>query len=160
MAVSYGTLQTPTVTNLQSLASSATGAWASGAVDNTTDLFDDVIIQVVLSFANTAPANDKAAYVLAYGTVDTSSPTYTDPITGTEGAVTLTSFTNTGQNVRQIGILPYHTQNAVIESSPLFLARAFDGWVPPKWGLVVVNYSGAALNASGNVVKYIGVKRT
>lgn len=155
MAMTYSTVQTMTVTNLHSLASSATAGWQSTVVDNTSDLYMDAVVQVVLDFANTAPANDKAAYVLAYGGAE--SGTYSDPASGSEGAITLTNITNTGQNLRMLGVMPYMTADAVIESSPLSVAAAFGGVLPPYWGVVILNYSGAALAASGNTVKWRGV---
>jgi hypothetical protein len=157
VALLYSSVQTPTVTNLHSLASSATAGWQSAVVDNTSDLYLDALVQVVLDFANTAPANDAAAYVYAYAGLDT---TYANPASGSEGAITLTSISTTGQNLRLLGIIPYTTQNEVAESSPLSVAAAFGGMLPPKWGLVVVNFSGAALAASGNVVTWRGVKLT
>jgi hypothetical protein len=155
--LAYQAVQTMTVSGLHSLANSATGAWASAVVDNTTNLFETALVQVVLDFANTAPANDKCAYVYAYGGLDTS---YSDPISGTEGAVTLATIVSNAQTFRQIGIVPYNTQDAVVESSPMDVAAAFGGVLPPKWGIVIVNYSGAALHSSGNSVTYRGVYRT
>src|SRR5712692_4265791 len=61
---SYGTYTAMTVTNLQSLASSATAGWQSARVDLQTSVQPlDVEIFVKLTTANTAPANDKAMYV-------------------------------------------------------------------------------------------------
>ena len=155
MAISYSAVQTMTVTNLHSLASSTTAGWQSGVVDNTTDLYEDAHVQVVLDFANTAPANDKCVYVLAYSGLET---TYTNPASGSEGAITLTAITNTGQNLRLIGIIPYTTQDEVAESTVMSVAAAYGGILPIKWGLVILNYSGAALAASANTVKWRGVK--
>lgn len=157
MALSYSAVQTMTVTNLHSLASSATAAWQSDVVDNSTDLYEDAHVQVVLDFANTAAANDKCAYVMAYAGLET---TYSNPASGTQGAITLTNITNTGQNLRMVGIIPYTTADEVAESGIMSVASAFGGILPIKWGLVIVNYSGAALAASGNTVKWRGVKHT
>lgn len=152
-----GTGTAMTVTNLHSLASSATAAWASAVVDNTSNLYEDALVQVVLDHANTAPANDKCSYVYAYGGIGT---TYANPITGTEGGVTLTTIVSNPQSFRQIGIVPYTTQDEVAESTPMSVAAAFGGTMPPKWGIVIVNYSGAAYAASGNSVTWVGVYRT
>jgi hypothetical protein len=153
----YGTVTTMTVTNLNSLASSATAGWQSAVVDNSSDLYIDAIVQVVVDMANTAPGSDKALYVYAYGGLET---TYTNPASGSEGAITLTSISTTAQNLRLIGTLFYNTQDEVIESQPMSVAKAFDGELPIKWGLVIMNFSGAALAASGNTVKWAGVYYT
>jgi hypothetical protein len=154
----YGSTQTLTVTNLHSLASSATTAWASAIIDNTSDLYEDALVQVVLDFANTAPANDACAYVFAYGGIE--SGVYSNPVSGSEGTVTLTTIVSNPQAFRQIGIIPYTTQNEVAESQPMSVAGAFGGVLAPYWGIVVVNYSGAALAASANTAKWRGVYRT
>lgn len=153
----YSAVQTMVVTALQSLASSATAGWQSAVVDNTTDLYEDALVQVILDFANTAPSADKCAYVFAYSGLETA---YADPASGTEGSITLATIASNPQAFRQIGTVPYNTQDAVVESSVMSVAAAFGGVLPPKWGIVVMNYSGAALAGSGNTVKWMGVTHT
>ena len=150
----YGSATAMTVTNLHSLASSATAGWQSAVVDNTSDLYLDALVQVVFDFANTAPANSKAVFVYAYAGLET---TYTNPASGSEGAITLTDVTTTAQNLKLLGIVPYNTADEVVESAVFSVAQAFGGVLPPKWGVVIANYTGAALAASGNTVKYTPV---
>lgn len=155
--LAFGSVTSMTVTNLHSLASSATVGWQSAVVDNSTDLYEDALVQVILDHANTAPANDKASYVYAYGGLETS---YSDPASGTEGTITIATIVSNPQAFKQIGTVPYNTQDAVVESQPMSVASAFGGILPIKWGIIVVNYSGAAYAASGNTVKWAGVYRT
>lgn len=157
LKLAFSTVQTMTVTNLHSLANSATAGWQSGVVDNTSNLYEDALVQVVLDFANTAPANEKAAFVYAYAGLDT---TYSNPASGTEGAITVATIASNPTCFRQIGAIPYTTQDEVAESSPMSVAAAFGGVLPPKWGIVIMNYSGAALAASGNSVTWRGVYHT
>lgn len=152
------TLQTMTVTNLHSLASSATAGWQSAVVDNTTNLYADAQVMVVLDFANTAPANDKCAYVYAAGGVETG--VLTNPASGTQGSITLVDITANVQALRLIGTVPYTTQDEVAEAGPFSVGLAFGGMLPDFWSIVVVNYSGAALAASGNTVKWRGLYGT
>jgi hypothetical protein len=156
--ITFSTAQTMTVTNLHSKASSTTVGWQSAVVDNTSNLALDALVTVVLDFANTAPANDKCAYVYAYGGVE--SGVYTNPASGTEGSITLTDITSTAQALRLIGTVPYTTQDEVAEAGPFSVALAFGGVLPPYWGVAIMNYSGAALAASGNTVKYVRVTAT
>jgi hypothetical protein len=144
-----------TVTSLNSLGSSATAGWQSTVVDNSSDRYLDAHVQVVVDMANTSPSNDQCLYVYAYGGLAT---TYTNPCTGTEGTITLTSISSTGQNIRLIGVMPYTTADEVIESQPLSVASAFGGVLPVKWGLVIMNFTGAAIAASGNSVKWVGLQ--
>lgn len=155
--LAFSVVQTPTVTNLQSLASSATAGWQSAVIDNSTDLFEDALVQVTLAHSNVAPGSDKCSYVFAYGSVNA---TYPYPVSGTEGAITVATILSNPMTFRQIGIVPYNVQNATVGSQPMSVAGAFGGVMPTKWGLVVMNYSGAAYQASGNVVEWRGVYRT
>src|SRR3954452_3575070 len=96
--VSYGSYTAVTVTNLQSLASSATAGWQSGRLDNSSSVKAlDYQIFVKLTTANTAPANDQSAYVYISpamttdgGTtwLQTDQGTTTLP-TGSEGTTTI-----------------------------------------------------------------------
>ena len=151
-------LQTLTVTNLHSLASSATAGWQSAEIDNTTNFYLDSLIQVVLDFANTAPANSKCAYVFAAGGAETGK--LSNPFSGTEGTLTLTDVTSNAQSARLVGTIPYTTADEVAEGSPMSLAAGFGGVHPPFWAVGIINHSGAALAASGNTVKYRGVYAT
>lgn len=151
-------LQTLTVTNLHSLASSATAGWQSAEVDNTTNLFLDSLVQAVLDFAVTAPANSKAAYLFGAGGAETGK--LSNPFSGTEGTLTLTDVTTNAQAARLIGVLPYTTADEVVEGSPMSVAAGFAGIHPPFWALGIINHSGSALAASGNTVKYRGVYAT
>lgn len=155
--IAYSSATSMTVTNLNSLASSATAGWQSDVIDNTSNLYDDILVQVVIDFANTAPANDKCAYLYVYSALET---TYTDPASGSEGTITLTSVSTTAQNLRLVGRLAYETADAVIESQVFSVRAAFGGTLPPKVGFVIINFSGAAIAASGNTVKYRGVYHT
>lgn len=142
-----------TVSNLNNLASSQTAGWQSDVVDNSTDLYVDAIVQVIVDMANTAPANDKALYVYAYGGLET---TYTNPASGTQGCITIVN----PSVLKLIGVIPYGTADEVIESQPMSVAAAFGGVMPQKWGIMIINYTGAAIASSGNSVKWTGVTYT
>jgi hypothetical protein len=162
--LTYSAAQTMTVTNLHSLASSTTSAWESACVDNSSDKALDALVMVTLDYANTAPANDKAAYLYAYGGIEATSGPLTNnnngALDGTESTETLTDFTTTADALKLLGALPYGTTNEVVSYGPFSVALAFGGVLPPYWGLVIRNYSGAALAASGNVIKYVRVTAT
>src|SRR4051812_17013402 len=91
----YGSVTVLTVTNLHSLASSTTAGWQSDVVDNTSTLYLDALVEVVLDFANTAPANSKGAFVYAYGGIE--SGVYSNPVSGSQGTITLLDVTANAQ---------------------------------------------------------------
>lgn len=139
------------------LASSATAARESTAVDNTSNLFLDAICMVSVKLQTGTPANDKAVYVYAYGSVDGTN--YTDNATGTDAAITLRDPTN----VRLVNVIPVPDSGGLTyESSPFSIAQAFGGILPPKWGIIVRNYTGVSLsNTEGDhFAKYRGIYHT
>lgn len=151
--------QTMTTTALQSLANSATAGWQSDFVDNSSNLYLDDFWQIKLDFANTAPANSKAAFIFAYHSID-GGTTYTNPASGAEGTITLLDVTTTPQAMALLGTLPYTTQDEVAESRAMAMAATAGGVLPDRSGIAIINYSGAALAGSGNVVKHRGMYAT
>lgn len=147
----YGTSAQAITCTITTLASSATACRASTAVDNTTNLFLDALVQLNVTLSATATANDKAVYVWAYGTAD-GGTTYTDGVTGTDGAFTRTD----PPNLRLIGVLSTPTASNSYKSGPMSVAAAFGGILPDHWGVVVQNFSGSAFTAGA--VLYQGVQ--
>ncbi len=157
----YAASSTLTVTNLHSLASSQdwlTG-WSSAAQANTSNLYLDDLFQIKLDFANTAPANSKAIFCFAYQSID-GGTTYTNPATGTEGTITLVDVTTTAQAMRLLGTMPYTTADEVAESAVMSMAATAGGLLPERYGMALINHTGAAIAASGNTVKHNGVFAT
>lgn len=161
--VAYGAYTALTVTNLQSLASSATAGWQSIRIDNQTSVKAlDFEIFVKLTTANTAPANDKAAYVYLCPMMTTDGGTTwlasdqgtTTLPTGAEGTTTIAS----PNNLKLLGQLAYTTQQMVMQGSFL-LSTCFGQYMPDGFSLIVINFSGAALSTSC-VVAYRAITET
>src|SRR5258706_5463087 len=92
--ISYGTSTAITCT-LASLASSATAGRGCTVIDNTSNLFDDVLLTIAVKTSASALANDKAVYVYLFGSEDgTVYGSSSAESVGTDGAVTLDSPTN------------------------------------------------------------------
>lgn len=148
---SYGATVVMTVTNLQSLANSATVGWQSARVSNLATLATDYEIMVKLTTANTAPANDKVMYVFicpwytsdAGTTWFPSSQGTTTLPTGTEGASTIAS----PNNLRLLGVLNYTTQQMIVQDTFL-LSNCFGGRLPDGFSIIIINFSGAALSTA------------
>lgn len=127
----------------------------STAVDNSSDLFLDVLMQLQIKSGASGTATTGYVNVYAYGTCDTGT-TYTEGATGTDAAITLTSPTN----LRLIGRLNVVANSTTYKSSPFSVAAAFGGSMPKKWGIVVENQSGGTLDSTESNHKklYTGVK--
>lgn len=159
---SWGTYTALVVTNLQSLASSATAGWQSARVDLQSSVMPlDVEIFVKLTTANTAPANDKCAYVYLCPMITTDGGTTwlasdqgtaTLP-TGSEGTTTIA----VPNGLKLLGIMPYTTQQMVMQG--LFEISSLLASMPDGFSIIVVNFTGAVLS-TGCVVAYRTIAQT
>jgi len=127
----------------------------STVVVNTANLYLDVLVFIK---AKTAASSTNAAgtiKVYAYGSVDGGS-TYSDTVTGTDGAVTLT----VPPNCRLIGVINANANSTTYQGGPWSVAAAFGGQLPDHWGVVVENDTGATLDASVGSLYFQGVQAT
>lgn len=134
---------------LTSLANGA--ARESDAVDNSTNLYIDALCRVHVKLATGTPASDKLINVYAYGSEDGTN--YGDNVTGANAGVTLRSPTN----LKLVAtIYTPDSGGLTYKSHPFGIAWAFGGILPVKWGIVVENRSGLALDTTGNAVAFNG----
>lgn len=155
----YGTYVAMTVTNLQSLANDSTdpySGWQSARVDNqTTTKADDFEIQILLSTAATAPANDQAVYVYLCPWIYDGSAwtpagnfgTTTRP-TGSEATASISD----PNSMKGPLVLPYKITSQPIDGF-FTVGQMCGGIVPDGWSLALRNCTGAALS-TGCVVSY------
>lgn len=165
--------QSLNLTSFNSLASSATAGWSSTYIDNSSNLYLDILAYVKIAAVNTAPASNKAFYV--YGAsmhLTTAAPTDL-PTTGaasgntvansasTAAALTFPSISTPLPSLLPIvRVIPYPVIN-ITNTSPLFnLASAFGGWIGLFNWFAVLNFSGMTIAASGNLFSYRGVYNT
>ncbi|NBX97441.1 hypothetical protein EBQ81_01055 [bacterium] len=151
---SIGSNVAMTVTNLQSLASSATAGWQSDRVSNLVTLARDYEIQVKLVAAGTS-GSDRSMYVYACAFYNdgsnwlaSSQGTATLP-TGTQGTTTIAS----PNNLRLLGVINYPATGVQTQDTFL-LSNCFGDRLPDGFSIIIINFSGSALAASGNVVNY------
>ena len=160
--ISRGSYTAITVTNLQSLASSATAGWQSGRISDVSTKALDYAIVVKLTTANTAPANDKAMYVYISSAMSTDGGTTwlhddqgtTTLPTGSEATTTIAS----PNSLKLLGVLPYTTQNMTVQGNFL-LSNAVGQFMPEGFSIIIINFSGAALSTSC-VVSYEAITET
>jgi hypothetical protein len=140
---------------LGAMANSATVGWQSDSVGLRQHKCTDVKIGVKISMANTAPANDKAVYIYVYpmwydGSTwyFTSGGTTTFP-SGANSTYTIAS----PNNLRLLGVLSYTTTNMVLQDQ-FILSNAFGSTMPDAFGLVIVNFSGAAIHTTNHRIYY------
>lgn len=137
-----------------SLAASMTVGRASTAVDNTTNLYFDALLGLVIVTTGTAQSNSKYLYVYGYAAMD-STPHYTDNITGTDAG-----FTRTDPPILPlIAAFNIGTISKTFYLGPVAVAPAFGGILPAKWGILVCSDIGTPLS-TGTSANYQGVYST
>lgn len=135
------------------LASLANGAWRQSAfVDNTVAGIDylDAWVQVN---AKTGATAGGTVDLWLYGSID-GGVTYSDNASGLDAAYTAT---DTPQIF--LGRLQTPSVTTQYHSSLFSVQQAFGGNIPPRWGLLVHNTNGGALDATpGNFLEqYLGL---
>ena len=125
-------------------------------VDNTANLYLDALVSLTIKTAAGSLATTPYVDVFAYALADAAGagPNYTDAATGTDAAFTLA----TNYNLKQIGRVNVNAAATNTYSPPFSVAQAFGGNLPSKWGIVVNNQTGLALDASIHSASYIGVQ--
>lgn len=156
--VTYGSYSTLTLTSLASLANSATAGWISAIIDNRTTAAPEYQFLFTFPMANTAPANDKAVYVFVVPAMHNGSAwvladggTTTLPTAG-PAAYTFAGITTTN-NFLPLPALAYTAADQTVQGIR-FLSQAVGLSVPDGFALFVLDYSGAAFDASGQVIAY------
>ena len=139
LKLKYGSATALTVTGLNSLASA--GYATSNAVDNTTNLYLDYLVE--LTVANVVEAGNFQLTVYAISSLDGTN--YSDNQTN-----------NQPWAFKYVGLLPVNGTGPW-RSAAMSVASAFNGSIPPYFKIVVYNDAGVTLAASGNSVQYVGV---
>lgn len=149
--ITYTAITPPTIT-LNSLANSA--ARISAAVDNTANLYDDILISLKVTTASGTLGSSLAVYLYVADSVDGTA--YADNATPGDAAYTV----NATNNLTLASIVNVVTAAVAAVGRGASLAALFGGSLPEKFALVVSNASGLALGASGNSLQLTGVTYT
>ncbi len=128
-------------------------ARSSVAIDNTSALFLDALIQVIIKAGASATSSSGYVNVYGYGTAD-GGTSYPEGA-GTDAGVTLT----VPPNVRLIGAVNVVANAATYKSTPMSVAVAFGGVLPDHWGIIIENKTGGTLDASVGSAFYQGIQQ-
>lgn len=143
---SFGSPTGFTNTNLNTLANSATAGWQSNKIDNSVNLYDDMIVNLVLGSA--VWASPKSVYLYAFGLIDETGTAYTS--TGaaapgaSEGTLTFPDVTANPVVAPLLGVMGLSTASVAVNGGPFAIARCFGGVLTPKNGVGIVNQGGVA----------------
>lgn len=159
--ISYSSATTITC----SVASTATSStWVAGResteIDNTTNKYDDALVQGKIT-VGTTPTASTLILVYVWGSDTSVGTTNIDVIDGTDSAETLTSagvrdgFMRLGAAIS----VDATTSDRAYPFGPFSVADLF-GQMPKYWGLFVTHNTGVNLNATGgnHAFTYTGIK--
>ena len=156
--LAYAAAAQLTVT-LNSLANNS--ARQSAVLDNTSNLYTDILIGGGFKVSNNALGTNPVVNVWASAITDGTNYGGTNgsnTLGGGDAAFTMPS--NTG-NLVLLASVPIQAQAATEYMEPRSLAAAFGGTVPPKVVIIVQNSTGQALDSSaGGTIYYTGVNTT
>src|SRR5262245_37557096 len=91
----------------------------STAIDNTSNLFLDALVQLKIKSAASATSTTGSVNIYAYGTADGGTD-YSDGATGTDGSITLTS----PPNMKLIGVANVVANSTTYIAGPFSVAAA------------------------------------
>lgn len=162
--LAYAASSDLTVTNLHSLAASQTfvAGWESGAIDNTSNLFEDYRVTAKLTAAS---ANLQAGEFRLYAVGMLDDSTWPDVFDGTESTETITDTEMRDAICRLAAFTQTDTGNAdVYYLDCPSIAAVFNGNLPAKFVLFgtgsMSTTTTAQLASSGNQVTVKGSYRT
>lgn len=136
----YGTSNQAIAVTLASLANGT--ARASTVIDNTVNLFLDALVSLSIKTGAAGVTSTSYVSVYAYATVD-GGTNYTEGATGIDAALTMVSPTN----LKLVGTINAVANATTYKAGPFSVAQAFGGVLPERWGIVVQNSTGGALDA-------------
>lgn len=153
--IKYANSAALTIT-LNSLATSTTVGRQATVVDNSVNLYDDALLTVIISTSASAIGSSKTVSVYVSGSEDGSNFDQDDGVIGaTDAAYTINSPTN----LKLAMVMTCPTSSKVYNKT-CSIAGLFNGPMPRKWTIVVVNDTNQSLLGSGNSASYSGITFT
>lgn len=161
--VAYAASANLTVTNLASIATSATwvAGWTSAYIDNSSNLYQDYLITGVIKVGTDTASTEVRIYLYAEMDDSTAPDVFSSGTEGTEGTATIRD-TNTRESAFVLAhvLTTSGTDDEVYPIRPFSVASRFGGVCPRKFALFVTHNTGNNLYASGHQLTYKGVYYT
>lgn len=142
-----------TVTNLKSLASSATwiAGWSSAVIANGTNLSVSEKITGLIK-TGTSPTAGTNILVYIWSALD-DTPTYPDTITGSEGTVSITSANVLATPAFKLGgVITVDATTGRVYPFSIDVASLFGGHMPKNYGVYIAHNTAVILDATTQVV--------
>jgi len=129
-------------------------ARSSAAIDNSAWNFLDALVTININGGR--PGGNSQALLYAYGSLN-GGTNYTE---GNAGIGTDASYAiNNPTALKYLGTVPMPYNSQVYTGGPFSVAAAFDGVLPPRWGIVVQNDGAFPWAATNSSAIWTGVAR-
>jgi hypothetical protein len=153
--IAYANSAALTIT-LNSLAASATVGRQATVIDNSSNLYDDVLVTVIIDTSASAIGSSKTVSVYVSGSEDGTNFDQDDGVMGASDA----GYTiNATTNLKTGTVINCPTSSKVYNAT-FSVASLWGGVMPRKWTIVVCNDTNQSLNSSGNSASYTGITYT
>lgn len=157
--ISYVASANLTFTSIASLGTSSSllaGANATAIDNGATGAPMEIGVTALVKNGSSSPSAGTSIQIYAAAPID-DTPTWPDTITGSDGAITLTTaaIQNSGL-VLMSSLAVAATANQVNPMRPTALGAMF-GWLPRKWTIFVTQNTGVSLASSGHQFTYKGL---
>ena len=158
--LAYAASANQTVTALNGLAASSThvAGWESGAIDNTTNLYEDYRVTAKITVES---AGVTAGEIRIYLVAPLDDTTWPDVFDGTESTETVTD-TEIRDAICKLGAVTVNdtTASRVYYLEVPSVAAVFGGNLPKKFVIFITQSTGTTLETSGNQVTVVGSYHT
>jgi hypothetical protein len=141
---------------LNSLTASTTAGRQATIVDNSSNLYDDVLVTVIISTSASAIGSSKTVTVYVSGSEDGTNYDQDDNAMGASDA----AYTINNPSNLKIGTIMYCPTSSKVYNATFSLAQLWGGVLPRKWTIVVCNDTNQSLLSSGNSASYSGITYT
>lgn len=128
---------------------------SSAAVDNSSTLYLDALVNVNVTLVAGTPSDQKRVFLYVAGLGFSTG--YTDNYAGIDASITLRDPTN----LKKLGVLECPDAGGLLYvGGPFSVAQCFGGVMPKKWAIALLNRTGLALAADGNDASFRGITTT
>jgi hypothetical protein len=164
----YQTGQTLDLTAI-GIATSVTAGWCSNWIDNSSNLYLDILFWYYSQAVNTAASSQKEHVLFAPGSfASTDLPTNTAGNAVTNSSTTSATLTFLDYTANDTGFplvrrVPYITTNKAIQSGLFGIAKAHDAGCPLFTWLALINAAGPTIGTGGGTptkIAYRGIYNT
>lgn len=155
--INYAATSSAFTSTLNSLASSSNAGRGGVPINNYTNAYVDVLVNVNINTSTGTIGNDKAVY--CYVALSADGAVFNT--TGNESAVTTDAACNIDVSSTNMRVFPITVTNSSRTYNAQFTIAAFNGGVMPvAWAIATQNFTGVSLAAAGNSITYTPIYYT